>query len=123
MIKLAIKFIVLSIVLVHAGCAKSTDEPTGEQSEKQVAEVDISNEAVVDILAYSSYLSIKLSEEYADDQDKMMEEYKTKMEERAADYGLSYEELDMRAYEEKAMENPELLNQVQEKIMELQEQE
>lgn len=123
MIKLTLKLIALSVVLVHAGCAKSADEPAEEQVERQVVEVDISNEAVVDILAYSSYLSIKLSEDYAQDQDKMMEEYKTRMQERAADHELSYEELDMRAYEEKVMENPELLNQVQEKIMELQEQE
>ncbi|MGM0568856.1 MAG: hypothetical protein ACQESB_06545 [Elusimicrobiota bacterium] len=136
MFKIGIYFVAALIILIGAGCSEPEFE--NEQTEGQVeefsqdraqgqanaqAEVDISDEALIDIIAHDSYLSMSLQEEYSDDPAAMNEEYEKRMEEVVNEHGMSLEEIDLRDYEEYIMQNPDLLREIQQRAAELQAQE
>lgn len=137
MFKTGIYFAAALIIFIAAGCGEPEFETTGpaEQPEVEVEEfnqdytrdpaghqagVDISDEALIDIIAHSSYLSMSLQEDYADDPVAMNEEYERRIEEVANEHGISLQETDLRDYEEYIMQNPDLLREIQQRAAELQ---
>ncbi len=95
----------------------------GDAAPPQAMEPDIPQEAIKDLVAHSSYLSLSLHEQYPDDPEAVNLRYEERMQEVAQSHGLSLAEIDMGQIESYVAQNPELLSRIQPRVMELREEE
>ncbi len=115
MIKFAAKLLAVLMIFAIAGCGTNDDEMT----------TDLSNEALIDIMAHSSYLSMELQEDYQVDPEGTIDEFQFRMEEVADSHGVTLQQLETNpAYEEQwntIMTDPDLQQQFHGRINDLQE--
>ena len=125
MIKLTLKALALVMVFALAGCGEPADDAMDPFDPTVEVETDLSDEALIDIMAYSSYYSMELQEAYQEDPEAATQEFQERMEDISAQHGVTLEDLQMdMAYEHQwnnIMSDPEMQQIFQERILELQE--
>ena len=126
MIKLTVKALALVMVFALAGCGEPAEDPMDPVDPTIEAETDLTDEALIDIMAHSSYYSMQLQEAYQDDPEGATTEFQERMEEISESHGVTLEELQTNMeYEQQwnnIMADPQMQQKFQDRMMELQEE-
>ncbi len=117
MIKFTAKAIAVLMAFVITGCGTTEVEMA----------TDLSDEALIDIMAHSSYLSMELQDAYQADPEGTIDEFQERMDAVAYSHGVTLQDLETNpAYEEqwnRIMTDPDLQQQFHNRILALQEEE
>lgn len=124
MFKFTLKALALILIFAALGCGRQ-EEPAVETYETTYEATEISDEALIDIMAHSSYLSLALQEYYQEDPEAATEEFENTMREIAQSYGITIEELQHESYQaqmNELIQEPEFNQRFQQRIEELEQQ-
>lgn len=122
MFKFTLKAMAAILIFAVLGCGRQ-EEPAGETYETEYEATEISDEALIDIMAHSSYLSMALQEDYQEDPEAATEEFENTMSKVAQSHGVTLEELQDESYEaqwNELIQDPEFQQRFQQRIEELQ---